>query len=44
MMSATPGAQAGMLVYAPDSERVWVEGEVKNVFGPLCTVVLGEKV
>ena len=44
MMSTTPGAQAGMLVYVPDSERVWVEGDVKTVFGPLCTVAVGEKV
>ena len=34
----------GLLVYVKDEEKVWREGEVKTVFGPLCTVVAGEKV
>ena len=34
----------GLLVYVKDEEKVWREGEVKTVFGPLCTVVAGDKV
>ena len=42
MMSA--GIQPGMLVYVRDIDDIWIEGEVKALFGPLCTVVAGEKV